>query len=404
MYQIKNILITCLCAASATLITACNSGGSSSPSSCNYGTAPAAPTDSNQVQIMAGCGLNNVGNNVPYVSVTICQDSSGANCQTINNVLLDTGSIGLKINQSVLNSKLLSGLTSINDTTTNLPLSSCNLYGGGYLFTNAYTATVKLGGMTSNNMPIQVINDINQSTVPASCSLVSFNNLLANSGANGVIGVNPQVFASNSHVKLYIESQAGVYTQLDYKTANSDPILNVNPIVGFAESNGLIISLPAVTANSNTNIYGVLTFGVNTRANNQINNASVQLIGNKSSELGYFKSTSTTNVTSRTIFDTGTNGYVVYGLNMAQCGNNYCPGSPTTWTSSLSNWGFDITTSYNESIQISNPVNQASAIMPNWAFVSNTPGITVYGLPFFFGKNVYAQFPTESQASPVWGY
>src|ERR1700686_1097756 len=65
-------------------------------------------TEANVVSITMNCNYINE----PCVSVTICSPS-GANCQTINNILLDTGSYGLRVFSSVMSTALSASLTPV---------------------------------------------------------------------------------------------------------------------------------------------------------------------------------------------------------------------------------------------------------------------------------------------------
>ena len=100
-------------------ISACGGGSSSSSSSGTPSNNPTVPQDyfsqsigsnaiSFSVQQVPGGNVN-----TPYVSVQICQPGS-SKCQTISNVLLDTGSTGLRIFSSNLDALQLVNQTANN--------------------------------------------------------------------------------------------------------------------------------------------------------------------------------------------------------------------------------------------------------------------------------------------------
>lgn len=374
----------------AIFLAGCNGGSSVSS------TPPVIA--SNSVQITAGSGYNGNGVNTPYVTVTVCQPNTTI-CQTLDHILLDTGSVGLKIDQS----QLQMSLPAIAQDGSGLPISVCNLYGSGYAFATANYADVYIGGEKASNIPVQVIDDSSsQSGVPASCSnqgnVVNF----SNSGAKGIIGVNPMININNN-------------TNIDYTCTNGScteinsgiPVtyLNVNPVGYFVSgnNNGEIISLPSVNASSNSNISGTLTFGINTESNNQVptNVSSVQ--GDPTDFIGRFVGFSSNTIFS-TMFDSGTNHFYFYSTEINQCSDLYCPNSPTAWNSQIINYDLD-----GSAIALSSIISTQTdyyALMPNWGIVAPS-GEGLYGLPFYFGKNVYLGFVgyTSTMGSgPTWGF
>src|ERR1700743_3224636 len=75
------------------VLTSCgsSSGGGS-------GTGPTNPTPvANTVAVSVNAGPANNAVNTAYVSVQVCNPGSTASCATIPNVILDTGSSGLRI-------------------------------------------------------------------------------------------------------------------------------------------------------------------------------------------------------------------------------------------------------------------------------------------------------------------
>ncbi len=66
-----------------------------------------------------------------YVNVTVCAPGSTTNCQTIDHVQVDTGSQGLRIISSVLNSSLLSALHPVSPGGRRA-LAECTQFVDGY--------------------------------------------------------------------------------------------------------------------------------------------------------------------------------------------------------------------------------------------------------------------------------
>lgn len=399
-------LVVLLCFGTLFLV-ACNGGGSSSgstpiptPTATPTPTPTVTPTPlaSNVVQISAGSGYNGNGINTPYVTVTVCQPNTTI-CQTVDHILLDTGSVGLKIDQS----QLQVSLPAITQTGSGLPISVCNSYGSGYAFSTANYADVYISGEKAANIPVQVIDDSSsQSSVPSSCSNQGNFNNFSDSGARGIIGINPMINLSNT-------------TNYDYTCVNGSctqinsgipvPYLNVNPVGYFVSGNssGEVISLPAVSANTDSNIYGTLTFGINTETNNQVptNISSVQ--GDPTDFIGRFLGSSSGSQFP-TMFDSGTNHLLFYSTEISQCGDVYCPSSPTAWISQIMNYDLSGSAIALSSI-ISAPTGYYGLI-PDLGIVAAS-GDGLYGLPFYFGKNVYLGFVGSNSvmgSGPTWGF
>lgn len=250
------------------------------------------------------------------------------------------------------------------------------------------------------------MNDQDQSTVPSYCSgLGRLADLMKTSGAKGILGINPMVIESNSNVVMYTGS-SGNYS-LAIESAGPIPNLFVNPISAFTQhNNGAIISYPRVSNTANTGVYGTLTFGVGTALNNVIP-VSVNMVTGESSYLGYFGSNENGWPVSG-IFDSGTNTLGIGGYDIPTCANlSFCPSSPTTVTPSIYNYDGS-GTRISLSVQLSSVEGLANySILPYWGNrLLPSYGQAIYGMPFFYGKNVYLEFYDNSQPDsyPRWGF
>ena len=125
------------------LLAACGGGGSGAGDSSGGGSSPApvpppttlanfATVTVDQGPPALSMGPNGyLQANVAYVSVTLCAPGSTTNCQTIDHVQVDTGSVGLRIFQSVINPSLLSALPIQADPAGNA-VAECYQYVDGY--------------------------------------------------------------------------------------------------------------------------------------------------------------------------------------------------------------------------------------------------------------------------------
>jgi hypothetical protein len=145
----------------------------------------------------------NPQNNILFTTVIVCAPGSTTNCQTIDHVAVDTGSVGLRIPYLVLNSSLASALTNVNTST---PLAECvQFLDNSFFWGSVKYADVKMGGSNNNSevassIPIHVLGDPTvESLLPSSCSTVTnlSNQQISGTeedtvntmGANGVLGV-----------------------------------------------------------------------------------------------------------------------------------------------------------------------------------------------------------------------
>src|ERR1019366_2634715 len=84
-----------------------------------------------------------------FTNVTVCTPGT-SNCTTINNVLVDTGSVGLRVLSTTLGIVTLPG---ISDTSGNV-IYGCTEYGdGSFTFGPMQSVTVQIGGETAVQVP-----------------------------------------------------------------------------------------------------------------------------------------------------------------------------------------------------------------------------------------------------------
>ena len=84
----------------ATLMTACGGGGSGDSAPVTPPVSPpiVQPVPDNTLALTVDAGPAGGGRNINllYASVTVCQPNSTSQCKTIDHVLVDTGSTGLR--------------------------------------------------------------------------------------------------------------------------------------------------------------------------------------------------------------------------------------------------------------------------------------------------------------------
>src|SRR5512137_1727192 len=142
------------------LLVGCGGGGGSGSS--GGGGTPPPPAANNVLLVTVNGSLcsNNAFLNKACVSVTVCTPGT-TNCQTIDDILLDTGSFGLRIFSQVLTVSL-SPVSTGSGT-----LGECVQFADGTSdWGSVQTASVILGNEPTVQVPIQVI-DSTFGTVPS---------------------------------------------------------------------------------------------------------------------------------------------------------------------------------------------------------------------------------------------
>jgi len=267
---------------------------------CGGSNSSAAKTTvvSNTATLTAGSGPTGGIVNGLYVTVTVCQHGT-TTCATINNVQVDTGSIGLRLAQGTLGSVTLTPIL-VNNAS---PLEQCTQYGDtSYSWGPMELADVQIGGETASNIPVQLLGQISAPASPpsatnptaggVSCLETTPNpNLLgtppgnedtvATLGANGILGIGGFIFdCGNSCTTVsftvgypYYICPNGTCQAVGVPTA--DQI--VNPVAQFigSDNNGVMITLPSVPSSGAVSVSGTMNFGIATRTDNALGNAVI---------------------------------------------------------------------------------------------------------------------------------
>lgn len=389
------------------LSVACG-GGSPPYNNLTPSKNPIAAQANNVQPIIVNSGpAGNYANGV-FTSVTLCVPSSST-CQTIDGILVDTGSYGLRILSSAGGGALTLSLPKQKGGDGN-PVGECALFVSGYTWGSVNTADVSMAGEQASNVPVQVI-DPTFGSVPSSCKNtgVPENDTLQSLGANGILGVGPFAEDCGGACTQSGPSNPGLY----YSCASSCQItaqplsLQVqNPVALFAsDNNGLIVQLPALTGSA-TSLSGSMVFGIGTQSNNGLGKAQIFAVNSSGEFNTTFKGQS-----YPAFIDSGSNAYFFLDSSitgLATCSSStgfYCP-SGTQNLSAVTSSGTP-----RQTVQFS-IANAESLFSSRGDFVFETlggpnPGTFDWGLPFFFGRNVYTAIEartTPGGTGPFWAY
>lgn len=379
-----------------------SSGNNNSAFTLNGGSLPASPTQqpiaanaANTATITVGPGVDGVVN-IPTVSVTICAPGSTSNCQTINNVQVDTASFGLRLVNTAISSSVLGALPV--STVSGNPLAECASFADGYTWGSVRTASVTIGGETTTAaIPLQIIGDLAASTVPARGCSGSAENTVNDLGANGILGIGtapndcgatcatPVTAANYSN---YFACRGGASC-----ARATVPLTQqvANPVANFpVDKNGVIVQLPAVSNFGTASATGTLVFGIGTQPNNTL--AAAQSF--TTDAYGDMNNSVFNGTTVQAFLDSGSNAYFFSDSSLTLCGSNfqgfYCPSSAQTRTVTLGGTN-------SARVTASIGILSASILFGNtnsYAFndlAGQISGSSAFdlGLPFFFGRYVY---------------
>jgi hypothetical protein len=425
------------------LLAACGGGGggSNSGSSAPVTTTPTPPTtpaltnfvtvtvDQGPAALQTG-GNNYYAYNQPYVTITLCAPGT-TNCQTIDHVLVDTGSVGLRILSSVLNPSLLSALPLQTDASSN-PVGECYGFVDGYVFGSVRSADLQIGGGAVAGMPLQVVGDSGAfSTVPAACSSGGGDNItsVTDLAANGIIGIS--VTATDCGANCTVSGGYGAATYYDCPSSGCSAIIArsasttapfqqlPNPIAAMSvDNNGSILSLPAVAAAGQASVTGTLYFGIGTEANNALGSATVltTTTSTSSAGAGFITTIYKGQTLDQSYIDSGTTIYLFTDSTIATCTDQnykgfYCPASALSLSPQLQGLNglaaSGAFTLYNAQTLLNSTNSALPGIGGDSDVISNAMAIPrsfAFGLPFFYGRNVYTAIEGRNAGGTVGPY
>ncbi len=393
-------------------------GGSSSRSSGSSSSSSGTGTSSTQTIATSGPNVASITVNggpdpslnysdAAFTSVTVCVPGT-TTCQTIDGILVDTGSSGLRILSSVLTVPLPQ-----QNSSSGSPVVECFPFVSGYAWGPVQTADVEMASEKASSVPIQVLSDTDF-TAPTSCTDTGLSSdTLESLGANGIVGVGlfaqdcgtycEQVQTAPGNLNLYYECTSATSCQ---PTGESLAQQVPNPVSLFAtDNNGVIIELPAVSGGEAPSVSGSLVFGIGTESNNSLGAATVYT----ANASGNFTTTYSGAVDSQSFIDSGSNGYFFPSTTITVCPSNsdapdfYCPSS--TENLSASNQGAN-GASGTVNFSIANAETLLSVDDFAYSDLGGTysSGAFDWGLPFFFGRNVYTGIQSSTNLYGYWAY
>jgi hypothetical protein len=423
------------------LVVGCG-GGSSSSNSGGSSSNPTPPTSSAAnvlaIAIDGGPTATETGGSIyangAFASATICAPGSSANCVTVDHLLVDTGSMGVRVLESEISSLNLGAVNASNGS----PAYNCvSFVDGSFLWGPVKGATVTLGKETANSVPIQMISS-STANIPTSCSgnnLSEDENTQSGLGANGILGVGLE---PNDCGSACVSGTTEANPPDAYYTCASLPCTPqfisqanqvANPVVLFpTDNNGVIVELPKLSGSAPT-VSGSLIFGIGTESNNQLSTSATvftlvcdafnTIFNGQNLDVTY---TATSGCQGGSFIDSGSNGLFFPDSSIPVCSSStpigdlssfYCPASALNLSATNQDPN-NTSTMKTTTFTVDNALNLFTASGTDAAFSTlgglNPPGFGFdWGMPFFYGVNVYSAIdgqpmPSGLQNGPWWAY
>lgn len=365
-------------------------------------------------------GTASPSTNSPFITVTVCRPGT-SDCQTIDNILVDTGSEGLRVLQSVLEPLVL---PQASDSVGGFFNNCVQFLDGSYLWGPVQFADIKIGGEATSSTPIQTISSGNP-TVPTSCTqggTVNENTpqLL---GANGILGIGLEPtdcilqgtdFCNGSTTSIpseYFDCPASGCISTDGPSIVSTGDEVTNPVAALlADNNGTAMTMPAL-ASSSAEVDGSLIFGIGTNSNNAIpGTAAVFGVDANDNFVTIFNS----KTFSASFIDSGSNG-LFFSSSIATCADNasfYCPATAQPLTATQEDGAGQNPTVVNFSVAnadtlFSSSTDSAFSTLGGPLSCTGSTCSFDWGMPFFYGRTVFTAIdgqPNSFGNLPFWAY
>jgi hypothetical protein len=410
-----------------------------------------AATQTLEITVLAsGAGPNVAGltvgtGPVPYVngvltSVQICQPGSTTNCQTVDGILVDTGSYGLRILGSEIPNIALTPVTYTDGSQMNECVAFLD---GSFLWGGVSAADIRIGGEVASGVPVQVIANPTTYTIPTSCSNGGMNEDTQSSlAANGILGVGAEPFDCGPICDVnggqtepipgtyYADCNSAsgcqpVFASCGADCSDSTPLQQVtNPVVTFTTDNqGTVISMSTPAGGAAPTASGTLTFGIGSESNNAL---SATTILEMSSYVDEFETSGGPFPAPllASFIDSGSNGlFFPNWPNYPLCTSSadfFCPSSNASLTVtnlsevtgggsgtanvSVDNWNTQLGSNTDQALaNLAGPEQAGSSP----AQCSNNNGTLSgdctfdFGFPFFYGQIIFTGIDGQTLSSPT---
>jgi hypothetical protein len=394
----RALLAACTCVG----LFGCGGGG-------NHSQLSSLPSGANVADVTVDGSLGFI--NTPFITLKLCTPGT-SQCVTVDHILVDTGSTGLRVMGSLLSGITLPAATDSN----NHALYNCVQFVDGYSYGPVKRADLYIAGEGASSLAIHVIDDSQQpnppNDVPTDCSNGTPSiNSVDSFGANGVLGIGSFREDCGTACTNANNPLPGWYytcTSLPCSAAAVTPDEQLhNPVVDLSlDNNGAILQFPPISSAGASGGRGVLIFGIGTQTNNQLGN--IPVIGLDTST-GRFSTTYKGATYAQSLFDSGSNAYFFNDASLTECTSSaaagfYCPATVQALTAtavSATNSSSTDTINFNIANAEALTNNQPTFVAFNnlGGTLSSLANTFDWGMPFFYGRSVYIAI--EGQSTPA---
>jgi hypothetical protein len=422
-------VLAVLVTVAAAFLVSCGGGSTSSttvickdPTICVAQEAvQSTPTGTNTTEIIVdggpATGFSLGVTNVPYVTVTACSPASASQCATIDHVLLDTGSYGLRLLKSKVAALGLPAVSIAADAPSGTPAgqaAECYAFVLGAVWGPLATADVRIGGELAPGLNIQLIDDdttVNPA-VPPNCQSAAQGSLLNSVSqlqANGILGIGMvgvdcgAPCLTNGYAGSYVVYYSCPGAGAACLPAGLPAARQVqNPVTRFAaNNNGTLIVMPQLPELGAMVAKGRLVFGIGTQTNNQLPPAATMYqvdADPASANYLYVGVQVGAQNYAQSFIDTGSNALFFDDATLPRA-CNVSSGTQSRWYCPASTWRPSATMtdaagvhgSFNFAVASADTLfnTGASAFADLGGSAGQTAGTFAMGLPFFYGRSVF---------------
>jgi Protein of unknown function (DUF3443) len=378
--------------------------------SSGSGSGTTAPAN-NVVSVTVSGGPSNNALNVLYTTVTLCLPGT-SNCQTIDNIQVDTGSYGLRILAPVLTLSFQVAALSNGSA-----LVECTSFVDGYSWGPVAVADLQISGESASSVPVQIIGDSRYPSVPADCSgsAPMAEDTVAAFGANGIIGIGPFPSDCGEFCAESVPEPAIYYACSTESNCTATTVPQAsqvpNPVTLFAtDNNGSIITLPSAPSAGTTTLTGSLIFGIDTQSNNASGTETVVPIATSGSNAGFITTVFSGTTYAESFVDSGSNGYFFTDSSLTPCTDSgftdfYCPSSTASLSGELQLASGTSTVDFD--VASAEQINATYFVYPGLGGTNPTADSFDWGLPFYFGRRVATAidgYTTSAGSGPYIAY
>lgn len=386
-------------------LAGCGGGGSGSTASTSTNAASAPPVV-NYASLVLDAGPAQVNAvNALYTTVTLCAPGSSTVCQTIDHVLVDTGSTGFRVFAEALGNGVSAIQLGASEDANGNALVECVQFADGYSWGSVKLADVKIGSEVASSVPIQVVGDpaFPASLIPKSCINIpnAEEDSVAEFGANGVLGIGNFIQDCGEFC-----AQSGSQDGSAYNACTSVAPVSCqpaavslaqqvgNPAAAFAvDNNGVLIEIDAVSDSGAPGGSGTLVFGIGTQTNNSLGSAKIYTLDPDS---GTLLTTYRGSSLNRSVIDTGSNAYFFPDGSITVCKDQsdfFCPSSPLPLTAEMQGANGTLA-DLSFSVANADTMLAVDTVEPDLAGPANSSTLMTFdwGLPFFLGRHVFVAF------------